>query len=293
MKKAAGSGWRKSSMNKNERIKQNLHTHTEYDDGKDSVEEMVKEAIAQGFTLLGFSGHGFNHPLDEDSMTEEKTKKYLEDIAEAREEYGDRIQILAGIEQDSMQRLDRSPFDYVISSVHFIEKDGKAWPVDYSEERFEAMLKEGFGGDIHALMKAYFDEAERAMDFEEADLVGHIDLIAKYNEGEKWFSFSDPYYLELAKHAIDRGIQNGLIFEMNTGAISRGYRTEAYPEDHLLEYMADHGAKLCINTDCHDRKNLSCGIEDCLERAKKAGFRELWTFADGGFVPAPIERFDF
>ncbi|UNT94012.1 hypothetical protein [Allobaculum sp. Allo2] len=38
-------------------VRQNLHTHTQYDDGKDSLMAMTEEAIARGFTVLGFSGH--------------------------------------------------------------------------------------------------------------------------------------------------------------------------------------------------------------------------------------------
>ena len=38
-------------------IKQNLHTHSLYCDGKDSFEEMIQTAIEKEFTILGFSSH--------------------------------------------------------------------------------------------------------------------------------------------------------------------------------------------------------------------------------------------
>lgn len=40
-------------------FKQNLHTHSLYCDGKDTIEEMVQEAISRNFDVLGFSGHGY------------------------------------------------------------------------------------------------------------------------------------------------------------------------------------------------------------------------------------------
>ena len=38
---------------------QNLHTHSTYCDGKDSIEGMIQSAIAQGFQSVGFSGHSY------------------------------------------------------------------------------------------------------------------------------------------------------------------------------------------------------------------------------------------
>ena len=35
-------------------IKQNLHTHSIYCDGNNTIEEMALEAIQKGFTVLGF-----------------------------------------------------------------------------------------------------------------------------------------------------------------------------------------------------------------------------------------------
>ena len=272
-------------------IKQNFHTHSIYDEGTDTIDEMVQTAIEKGFTRLGFSGHGFNRPIDDCSMTRENTRKYLADLAAAKEKYKGQIEIYAGIEQDSLSRLDRADFEYVLGSVHFVQKDGAWYPVDYSREVFEQILKDVFKGDMKAFLQAYMDEVRRMLDFEEIDLVGHIDLISKYNEDQTFFAFDDPWYVQKMKELIDLGIEKGLIFEMNTGAISRGYRTSAYPHQILLEHMAASRAKVCINTDCHARASLDLGITECLERAKKAGIRTLWTFDHGKWLEKSIDEF--
>ena len=44
--------------------KQNLHTHTNYTDGKDEPEELVLEAIKRGFSSIGFSEHSFMYFSD-------------------------------------------------------------------------------------------------------------------------------------------------------------------------------------------------------------------------------------
>ena len=42
-------------------IRQNLHTHCTYCDGKNTLEEMVLAAIDKGFSSLGFSSHCFSN----------------------------------------------------------------------------------------------------------------------------------------------------------------------------------------------------------------------------------------
>ena len=39
--------------------KQNLHTHSTFDDGKNTIEETVLSAIEKGFDSIGFSGHAY------------------------------------------------------------------------------------------------------------------------------------------------------------------------------------------------------------------------------------------
>ena len=55
-------------------MKQNLHTHSIFCDGKDTIEEMTLEAISKGFDILGFSGHGYLS-IDDGSMRD--TKGYI------------------------------------------------------------------------------------------------------------------------------------------------------------------------------------------------------------------------
>lgn len=46
----------------------NLHTHTTYCDGKNSIEENILYAIEKNFISLGFSGHSYL-PFDNSSMS--------------------------------------------------------------------------------------------------------------------------------------------------------------------------------------------------------------------------------
>lgn len=282
---------------------QNLHTHSLYDDGRDSIDDMVQTALEKGFDILGFSGHGYN-PADDCSMSPEKTEQYRKDIQAAKERYGNRIRLWCGIEQDAMHPLDLSGYDYAIGSVHYIPvpenlscachtgTGPSIGPVDYSREVFDEILQKGYQGDIKAMTQAYYDCVIEMIEANpEIDIIGHLDLISKYNEDESYFHFDAPWYLQAARKAALCGIEHGKIFEINTGAIARGYRTKPYPDLNLLTFLAENQARICISSDCHNRENLALQLESSAALAKKAGFDELWILGEHGFEAAPIDAF--
>ena len=87
----------------------NLHTHTTFCDGKNTPEEIVLAAIDQGFSTIGFSGHG-NTPFDlRYCMTD--VEGYIREVTRVRQIYGDRIEILLGLEEDGFAPADRSRFE--------------------------------------------------------------------------------------------------------------------------------------------------------------------------------------
>ncbi|WP_297239031.1 histidinol-phosphatase [uncultured Faecalicoccus sp.] len=271
-------------------IKQNLHTHSIYCDGKDSIDEMVQTAIDKGFTILGFSGHG---PCRYDSvaMKEEDLTKYIEDILDAKEKYKDKIQIFLGIEEDISQRIpSKKPYDFVIGSEHFLIEKGEVLNVDYSDEHTKKIV-ETFDHDFHQYAKAYYEGLQKIAEYDEVDIVGHLDLLMKFNEDQKYGSFTDPVYLSYAKECIDVLIAAGKIFEINTGAIARGYRKDPYPHQTLLSYIQKKKGNILLSSDCHDRNNLDCHFKESMELIQACGFDSMMVLTSEGFKKTPIEQF--
>lgn len=272
-------------------IKQNLHTHSQCDDGKDAIDEIVQKAQERGFTILGFSGHGY-YAKDDSSMTPEKTKQYIQDVRQAQQQAPNGLKIYLGIEEDSMAPIENvEDFDYVIGSVHYLEHNGKIYPIDYSQEQFDEMLKEGYQNDINALAKDYYLAIERQAQNPNIQIIGHLDLIAKYNEDQTYYCFDDPKILSYAKVAIEQLVKAGKIFEMNSGAMARGYRNSPYPSIELLKLIYEANGKILINTDCHDKEYLDYGMQICLDLAKQIGFKTLEMFNGKNFESKNIEEF--
>lgn len=271
-------------------MRANMHTHSVYCDGRDTPREMAKTAIEKGFDILGFSGHG-GSPYDECGMKEDALKHYLEDVNALKEELKEKITIYTGIEEDMTCRItSKDPFDFVIGSVHFLNEGKDTQPIDASEEEFVKILQESFHGDFLAMAKQYYESVAKMKDYEEIDIIGHLDLLTKYNEDERYVKFDDPAYLAIAEDCI-HALGNERIYEVNTGAIARGYRKTPYPSPSLLRILKEIDAKLMLNSDCHDRRYLDCAFDSSLELIKTIGFQELYILKDGAFIPVPIEQF--
>ena len=201
----------------------NYHTHTHYCDGKDSPEELVLEALRLGCPELGFSGHSHS-PADECGMTPEATRAYVREIRALREKYADQITILLGIEQDYFSTMPTEDYDYIIGSVHAVEKDGLYLSVDKSREDQVQAVREHYDGDYYAFIEDYYALVAQVYEKTRCDIVAHFDLVTKFNEDESLFDTGCPRYRDAAMAALEALAKKPVIFEIHTGAVSRGYR---------------------------------------------------------------------
>ena len=242
-------------------IKQDLHTHTTYCDGKNTPREMIEAAIARGLCRIGFSGHSPSPCPDEDyAMKAEDVPRYVAEIRALAEEYRDRIEVLCGIEQDVYSPPAPEGLDYIIGSVHYVKVGEHFFAVDISPEDLRKNCDAYFGGDVYAMIEAYFAGYERLAQLN-FDIVGHIDLITKFNRDGAFFDEQDERYLAAVRRAIDSLLPTGAYFEINTGAMSRGYRDTPYPAPWILSYIRERGGKFILSGDTHRAENLCYGFD--------------------------------
>lgn len=104
-------------------IRGDLHLHTAYSDGRDSVEAMVQAALALGYEYTAVTDHS-PHSAASRSLSIESVSRQREEIAALRERYPG-IAILHGCEVDILAdgRLDfpdrvLEQFDVVLASLH-------------------------------------------------------------------------------------------------------------------------------------------------------------------------------
>lgn len=273
---------------------QNLHTHTVFGDGRHTPEEMVLGAIRAGCRSLGFSEHTPMPPeADPDgwAMDASREMAYRTEILRLKEAYRDQLEIFLGLELDVDSPAPAEPYDYIIGSSHGVWKDGCYLSADASPESFIRGVREHFGGNYYAFTAACFQREAAFVAESGCQIVGHFDLAVKFNEGGRLFDESDPRYTGAALQALETIMKRDVIFEINTGAISRGYRKSPYPAPFLLRAIRQKGGRICITSDSHDAGTITWAFPEAAALAESCGFREAWVLTGEGFRPVGLDAF--
>lgn len=266
----------------------NLHTHTTYSDGKHSIEENIQSALKKNMLSIGFSDHSFTACDPGYCMPYEKYGEYLAEIRKMEEKYRGKIQVFSGLELDyysaSQEEIQRYPFDpdafhYIIASVHYIIKNGICYPIDHTPEQQKRCITEAFGGDIYAMAQCYFDMVCEHVERVRPTLVGHFDVITKFSLMPE----NDVRYQKIASEALKRVLKTCRYIEVNTGAISRGWRTSPYPNTYLFETLLKEGGEVVLSSDSHKTENLTFYFDETVQMLKKFGFDHIGAFNGRGF----------
>ena len=255
-----------------------FHTHSTLDDGKSSLEEMAAAARAAGLTHFGFSGHSYC-PLEEDyCIHREKIPEYLARARALQVQYAGEMEVFVGLELDLLGERPEG-LDYAIGSVHVLMQDGRFYAVDESPETARKCVEELFGGDWYRYTDAYYDQVALLPERTGCDWIGHFDLVTKFNERAPAFDEESPRYLRRALEVMEHLVRSGTAFEVNTGAMARGYRTAPYPEKKLLRALREFGGEIILNSDSHHTSHLCHGFPEAVELVRAAGFTHvnLWT----------------
>ncbi len=245
-----------------------IHNHTtRCNHAEGTVDEYIQKAIELGIDIYGFSEHA---PMDFDPnyrLAFEEMQAYTDDILNAKERYKNDINILFGYEVDYLpghmdDRVLQATVDYLIGSVHFIDK----WSFDNPE--FIAGWK---NKDIDEIWKAYFEATEAMARSGKFDIVGHLDLI-------KVFKFLPKKDVRiLAKDALHAIKRSNMVLEVNTAGLRKPIG-ELYPSRALLEeaYMLD--IPITFSSDAHSVEQVGFSYDLATALVKEIGYTKAATF---------------
>lgn len=207
-----------------EDIRGDLHMHTHETDGSCSIREMAEAAIARGLRYIAITDHSKNLAMTngmDDRRAVEHVRRIREVDRELREEVGDRIRILPGIEVDiladgSLDLADETlaEMDVVVASVH---------------SRFDMPMAEMTARVI------------RAMENPHMRILGHA-------TGRKLLR-RDPYALDM-EAVLKRAAELGVAVEHNASP------ARADLNDLHLRRAKELGCRIVVNTDAHATEEL-------------------------------------
>lgn len=239
----------------------NYHTHTTYCDGKNTAQEMVQKAIELGLCELGFSGHSYTYFDLEPCMSPEGTELYKKEINGLKQKYKGKIKILLGIEYDYYSDEPTDDYDYVLGSVHYIFKNGEYLCVDYSRQTQIDTVNKYYNGDFYSYIEDYYKTVADIYNKTKCDIVGHFDLITKYNVDGSLFDVNHPRYIAAWKAAADAIIKTPAVVEINTGGIARGHIKTPYPSKQIIDYFKANDKRMIFSSDCHNKEFLLYGYD--------------------------------
>ncbi len=266
---------------------QSLHTHSLYDDGSETLMTMAQAAADMGLCAIGFSGHS---PIEgSDWCIQNKSLSlYIREALAVEEAFKGKLEVYIGMEQDLISPPPSRSFDYIIGSVHHVPTYAGYISVDESPNISKDAIERYFDGDGIDFAKAYYSEMKELANMDFCDIIGHFDLVTKFNEHKTMIDENSPQYKAVALEALHALSQRNKIFEINTGAMSRGWRSAPYPSLPLLEELYAMGGKITITADAHNSKHIIFGYDMAYDIAKKAGFKEIWILGENGFYPHAI-----
>ena len=242
------------------------HTHSNYSDGKNTLEEMVQSAIKCGMKEIGFTDHAPMTFFCSWSMDEKNVQGYKNEILALKEKYKDQIKIYLGVEQDYYSVEADKDYEFILGSVHYVYKNGEYLPVDISASGVHDFIHKHYNGDAYAYCEDYFKLVGDIYEKTKCHIIGHFDLVTKFNEKLPMIDINNPRYVKAYTDALNKLLKTPAIFEINTGAISRGYRTSPYPDNNMIDIIAKSGKKFAICSDTHNIESVDCNLE--IERKK-------------------------
>lgn len=231
-------------------MNKDYHVHTNY--SKDAsieatFQNYIEEAKKKGIETIAFTDHHDIDPAHPLFATPIDYDIYIKDFNKVRD--ATKFNMILGVEvgyqshtiKELDEFLDKYPFEYVIMSVHYIEKKDL-----YTKEFFEGKTK-------FEAYQIYFETCLAAIQStNKFDTFGHMDYITRYSP------FGDYDYINhkvIIDQILKELIKKGKNLEINTS----GYKTEnrQYPKKEVVRrYIELGGDKLVYGSDAHCVKEL-------------------------------------
>ncbi len=235
-----------------------LHSHTQYCDGKATMDDFAREAIRQGFTHYGFTPHS---PIPIESpcnMSLDDVPRYLDEFRRIKQEYGHKVKFYAGMEVEYLgsEWGPAHPYfrglglDYTIGSVHFIpNQEGLYVDIDGRYESFRQKMEQHFHSDIRYVVETFYRQSIDMVGAGGFEIIGHLDKVG-HNAAHWQPGIEDePWYDQLARQLIQAVIDSGVVVEINTKAWTDHHRL--FPSPRYIALLRQAGVPMIVNSDAH------------------------------------------
>lgn len=269
------------------------HTHTNFSDGRNSLEEMLTRAIELGWEEFGISDHMIIHKNIYESPSWQRWKesahiyynsfekvydsfaKHIEHVREVSQNYPIKVRVGAevdyftydGWEENFSRMLEKLNLDYCISGNHFFFMDENCENIVdikdgnlMSEEEQAKMVKRHFRTILRAAQSNHFV------------FIAHLDYVRKLPLCGK----ND--FLQEKEDLINGLSAAGATTELSTKGLRKA--DDFYPNNNMLKMIMDKNIKLVISDDAHRISELGYEFNTAESVLEEVKYNNRWCFVD-------------
>ena len=257
-----------------------LHIHTLHSvDSKQTIDQVCESAIEKGLQGIAVCDHvdmWFSKKLN----TPAAFADCLKDVCRAKARYGDRLEILQGVEmaeylydpENAERILGLGELDVILGSVHsvfFEEIDDSYSRIDFSSMPEEKIVR---------FMKQYFFHVAEMIEKTDFDVLSHLTCPLRYINGKYKRNIDVRCFEKEILPIFERIIQKDIPLEINTSGIGSFYNSYM-PDTSLIRTYAKMGGKLItLASDAHVPQNIGNAFRETRDVLRESGFESYCIF---------------
>ncbi len=258
-------------------MKADFHMHTNFSTDSDSTpEQMVEGAIKLGLDTICITEH-YDKDYPKQSDVDEfylDSESYYKKMVELQKEYREKIDIRIGVELGLQPHLGeyyktyvaKYPFDFVIGSVHVVDRCDPYYGVLFRERTDEETYRHCF--------EAILENIKCNSEF---DVLGHMDYVVRYGKtrAEK---YCYQTYADIIDEILKYLISQGKGIEFNTSGYKYGLGFGHPHPDILKRYLELGGEIITIGSDGHKPEHIAYDFHKVSDVLKACGFKNYTEF---------------
>lgn len=269
-------------------ITADIHTHTDYFHGKNTVQEMYQAAAQKKLQYYGFSEHtplpeGFSCKLYRDGDMHIFFKNYIHDVLALKQETEQynlehkekHPQVLLGMELDFspcnypyMDTLIAGyPFDYVIGTIHFIgEQSIGRWNPDEASQE-----------EKYAFFESYYECTMQLAKYGKTDIIAHPDFVKIHciQDFHAWLETKRA--LDCLHETCKVLKETNMVVEVSTGGLIKACK-EIHPAPKIMELFARYQIPISFASDTHEIGTVAYEFDSLARFAQNYGYKEHVIF---------------
>ena len=253
---------------------------------KDSLEDVIKAYIDQGFTWVGITEHmaplsdAFRYPDEaEDQQSaaflREQFFSYFDECQKLKNKYSDQIEIFSAFETETYEGaqafvnhlVEELKPDYLVGSVHHVN----SICIDYDEGHFRQAVTTT--GSLEALYLDYFDAQFEMLQALEPAVVGDFDLIRKFDP-DYLHTLQNKKIWQRVKRNLDFIARKNLILDFNLRGFDKA--SEQYPSMPVLKEALAMGIAVVPGDDSHGVASVGRNYDRGIEILRSLGASTDW-----------------